>query len=143
VGSVMIRRGDVLLPPRAQNLEDWCAALGREDLMGEWGDPGKGPDAVTRWSKQKVWWKCGKEECGHRWGATAQVGNRARGNGCPACAGKVPTATNNFEVYCEETGRQELLGEWADHGRRPKGFLRATRRGACWHVAAPIVWLQR
>jgi len=42
---------------------------------------------------------------------TAQVGNRTRGSACPACAGKVPMATSNFEVHCEETGRQGLLGE--------------------------------
>jgi len=96
-------------PPRAE----------REDLLEEWDDPAKAPREVTRGSQEKVWWKCGKDECGHRWGA--RVSNHS-GSGCPACAGRVPTATHNFEVYCQETGREELLGEWADRSRRPKDF---------------------
>jgi len=47
---------------------------GREDLLGEWDDPAKGPQDVTRGWSEKVWWKCGKDGCGHRWGAT--VGDR-------------------------------------------------------------------
>jgi hypothetical protein len=38
----------------------------------------------------------------------------------------VPTATHNFEVYCRETGREELLEEWADRSRRPKDFMPAS-----------------
>jgi len=104
----------------SETLEDWCPAHGREYLLEEWDEPVRGAHEVTRASAEKVWWKCGKEECGHRW--RAQVGSRTktRGTGCPACAGRVPTATHNFEVYCQETGREELLGEWADRGRRPR-----------------------
>jgi len=131
------RRGEaVLLPPpragrRGETLEDWCAAHGRQDLLEEWDDPSKGTHEVTRGSKAKVWWKCGKEGCGHRWGA--QVKNRVTlGTGCPACAGRVPTATHNFEVYCQETGREELLGQWADRSRRPKDFMPASRAKVPW-----------
>jgi hypothetical protein len=131
------RRGEavhLLPPPRmgrsGDTLEHWCPANGREDLLDEWDDPDKGPHEVTRGSNQKVWWKCVKEECGHRWGA--QVGNRTRGGGCPACAGRVPTATHNFEVYCQETGLEELLGEWADRSRRPKDFTPASSVKVPW-----------
>ena len=130
------RRGEaVLCPPtragrRGGTLEEWCPANGREDLLREWDDPTQGPRNVTRGSKEKVWWKCGKEECGHRW--AAQVGNRARGGGCPACAGKVPTATHNFEVYCQKTGREELLREWADRSRRPKDFTPGSKVKVPW-----------
>jgi len=130
------RRGEaVLLPPprmgrHGETLEAWCPANGREDLLQEWDDPAKAPHEVTRASMEKVWWKCGKHECGHRWGA--QVGNRTRGGGCPACAGKVPTATHNFEVYCQETGREELLGEWADRSRRPKDFTPGSNAKVMW-----------
>ena len=136
VGRIQ-RRGDVALclPPKrgrpGETLEAWCPANGREDLLEEWDDPVKGPHEVTRASIEKVWWKCGKEECGgHRWGAA--VGNRTRGGGCPACAGRVPTATHNFQVYCEETGRAELLGEWADRSRRPKDFTPASSVKVPW-----------
>ena len=128
-GAVRLqRRGKAVLlpPPRAGRpgvtLEDWCPTHGREDLLEEWDDPSKGPHDVNRGSKEKVWWKCGKDGCGHRW--SARVGNRTTlGTGCPACAGRVPTAAHNFEVYCQETGREELLEEWADRSRRPKDSL--------------------
>jgi len=137
VGRLLRRQGGaVLLPPprmgrNGQTLEDWCPAHGREDLLEEWDEPIKGPHEVTRASMEKVWWRCGKEECGHRWAASS--GNRTRGTGCPACAGKVPTATHNFEVYCQETGREELLGEWADRSRRPKDFTPSSRAKVPWH----------
>jgi len=140
VGWLRHRGGAVLLPPprvgRGETLEDWCPAHGREDLLEEWDEPVRGAHDVTRASAEKVWWKCGKEECGHRW--RAQVGSRTRGTpaGCPACAGKVPTATHNFEVYCQETGREELLGEWADRSRRPKDFMPASRAKVPWQCGA-------
>jgi predicted Zn-ribbon and HTH transcriptional regulator len=120
-------------PPRVfrgQDLESWCRETGREDLLEEWDDPAKGPHQVTRGTKEKAWWKCGKEECGYRWGAT--VGSRTSGSRCPACSGRVPTATHNFEVYCEETGRQELLGEWADRSSRPKDFTPGSKVKVPW-----------
>ena len=125
MGRLRRRGGAVLLPPprmgrQGETLEDWCPAHGREDLLEEWDEPVRGTREVTRGSNEKVRWKCGKEECGYRW--SAAVGHRTRGSGCPACAGKVPTATHNFEVYCRETGREELLGEWADRSRRPKDY---------------------
>ena len=54
----------------------------------------------------------------HSWGPRGTGKN----TGCPACAGRVPTATHNLEVYCEVHGMEELLGEWADRSRRPKDF---------------------
>ena len=135
VGWLRRRGGAVLLPPpragrQGETLEDWCPRHGREDLLEEWDEPIRGAHEVSRGSREKVWWKCGKEECGHRWGA--QVGHRTRGGGCPACAGKVPTATHNFEVYCRETGREDLLGEWADRSSRQKDFLPASNKKVPW-----------
>jgi len=132
IGAVGIlrRRGEaVLLPPPRMgrtgvtSLEDWCPVHGREDLLEEWDEPSKGPHEVTRGSTEKVWWKCGKDGCGHRWDTT--VGHRTGGGktGCPACAGRVATPTNNFEVYCRETGREDLLGEWAHPDKAPTEFM--------------------
>ena len=139
-GVRLRRRGEaMLLPPprggagsgrRGETLEDWCPAHGREDLLEEWDEPVRGPHEVTRASIEKVWWKCAKEGCGHRY--RARVGHRTRGQGCPACAGKVPTATHNFEVYCQKSGREELLAEWVDRSRRPKDFTPGCNKKVLW-----------
>jgi hypothetical protein len=57
------------------------------------------PDDVTRGSGKKVWWRCCKD---HSW--QARIGPRARGKGCPACAG-----------YLRQTlaeANPELAAEW-------------------------------
>jgi len=59
----------------------------------------------------------------------------SRPSGCPACAGKVPTATYNFEVYCQETGQEELQGEWADRSRMPEDFTLASIAKVPWCLA--------
>jgi len=66
-------RGRVVpLPTAANNLQVWCGATGREDLLGEWAHPDKGPLEVTRGSSEKVPWKCGK--CGGTWEARIAQG---------------------------------------------------------------------
>jgi superfamily II DNA or RNA helicase/DNA-directed RNA polymerase subunit RPC12/RpoP len=47
-------------------------------------------------SDKMVWWRCAKEACGHEWSASVHA--RTGGNGCPSCAGRVATATNNLTV---------------------------------------------
>ena len=101
-----LRRQDaVLCPParvfRGQKLDSWCRETGREDLLGEWDDPGRGPGQVSRGSSGRVRWKCGKEECGYTWHTSP--GNRTtKGYGCPSCGGKVVTATNNLAAWFEK-----------------------------------------
>lgn len=48
------------------------------------------PSALTFGSTRKAWWLCGK---GHRW--QASIASRARGAGCPVCAGKVIVPQEN------------------------------------------------
>jgi hypothetical protein len=58
------------------------------NLAKEWHPTKNGdlnPSDVTPGSHQKVWWKCLKKPK-HEWPAT--VNNRARGSGCPYCAGQ-------------------------------------------------------
>ena len=55
-------------------------------LASEWNYEKNGdlkPDMVKSSSHKLVWWKCRN---GHEWEST--VNNRARGRGCPICAGK-------------------------------------------------------
>jgi len=57
---------------------------------------------VTVASSRQVHWFCGR---GHAW--RAAISNRSRGVGCPYCAGKLPTATNNLAVQ-----NPELAAQW-------------------------------
>jgi len=57
------------------------------ELAREWHPTKNGdmtPDAVTRGSHKKVWWRCGK---GHEWKAV--VKSRASGCGCPYCTNRI------------------------------------------------------
>jgi rubrerythrin len=56
-------------------------AIVRPDLIPEWHRARNGeldPTAIA------AWWRC--PQCGHEW--QARIDNRARGSGCPACAGR-------------------------------------------------------
>jgi len=55
-------------------------------------------------SHKKVWWVCKK--CNYSW--KAEIRSRAlKGNGCPACSGRVPTESNNLAIK-----HPYLLDEW-------------------------------
>ena len=41
------------------------------------------PSEISAGSHRLVWWRC---DCGHSW--RARISSRARGSGCPVCAGK-------------------------------------------------------
>ena len=142
MGGRLRRRGaDLLCPPPSgaprlsptNNLRTWCEENGREDLMEEWDDPTKGPEDVTRASHAKVQWKCGKVECGWTWIARVADRTKSKGpTGCPACAGRVATPTHNLEAWCKANGREDLLEEWVDAGRRPKDFTPASKVKVPW-----------
>jgi hypothetical protein len=83
-----------------------CLSTLRPDLSKEWHPSMNNqltPDHVTLGSPKKVWWKCPKGE-DHEWQAT--VNGRTQGNGCPYCANKKLSATNNLLVV-----RPELANE--------------------------------
>ncbi len=80
-------------------------AIKNPELAAEWEIAKNGnltPHDVSPTSNKKVWWKCDK---GHKWFAT--VGNRAAGNGCPFCSGKLLSDDNNLAVRFPE-----LIAEW-------------------------------
>jgi len=39
------------VPRQSGKFEDWCRETGREELLGEWDDPDRGPGQVSRGSK--------------------------------------------------------------------------------------------
>ena len=67
------------------------------------------PNTVYPGSAQKAWWICPK--CKHHY--QAQIACRVRGEGCPACAGKVIVrGINDLETWCKNNDRQFILDEW-------------------------------
>ncbi len=81
-------------------------------LVAEWDivRNDRAPDEVSAGSQYRAWWTCG--DCGHSW--RAHVVRRARGQRCPACAGKVAT-----ERTCLLAQRPDLIDEW-DWCRNPR-----------------------
>ena len=67
------------------------------DLVRQWDTERNTltPNSLTAGTRKKVWWHCEK---GHRW--QAMVASRARGAGCPVCAGKEIVAGENDLGSC-------------------------------------------
>ena len=80
-----------------------------------------------RWkSKKKVWWKC--STCSHEWEAV--IGLRVKGNGCPACAGKIPAKSkNNLKKK-----HPKLVEEWHPTKNKltPEQVTSGSNKKACW-----------
>lgn len=88
------------------DLETWCKANGREDLLDEW-DYGKNgdlkPNQVLNCSGKQVWWKCSK---GHKW--LTKISNRHNGSNCPYCNNR-----NVLRGYNDlSTTNPDLAKEW-------------------------------
>jgi len=76
-----------------------CASLksSNPDLAMQWHPSKNGnvkPNGITGHSRKKFWWLCPR---GHEWEAT--VDNRAKGQGCPYCAGKIATEENCLQGW--------------------------------------------
>ena len=85
-------------------------------------------DKVFSMSSKKVNWKCNK--CNYSWPAT--IGSRTKGNGCPACGGKVPTETNNLAVKFPH-----LLSDWdyVKNKKPPTEYLPSSNKYAHWNCS--------
>ena len=53
---------------------------------------------------KKLWWKC--KECGYEWRTNCY--HRAKGQGCPVCAGKVVTKNNNLTVTHPDLAKEYM-----------------------------------
>lgn len=65
-----------------------CLSTTHPNLVLEWHktkNKGLTPDQVIQGTDRKVWWKCQTGKRGHVW--FARIRHRAKGNGCPFCAG--------------------------------------------------------
>jgi len=79
---------------------------------------------ITPGSGRRVKWKC--RICQHAWRAAPK--DRVRGNGCPACSGRVATPTNNLAV-----SDPELAKLWhPDNKKSPYEVTRKSNQKAKW-----------
>lgn len=90
------------------------------------------PEEITPGSGKKVWWLCPN---GHEW--KAQINNRAKGSGCPYCAGQKPTAERNFT-----TEYPELLKEWDSekNHKKPEDFTPRANAKVWWKCEKGHSW---
>ena len=87
------------------------------------------PTSVTAGSGQRLPWKC---KFGHRW--ESSVNNRAKGRGCPICAGKqVLAGFNDLKTTHPE------LAEEAD-GWDPTTVRPGSNKSFRWHCKSGHVW---
>lgn len=83
-------------------------------------------------TNRKLWWRCGR--CGYEW--STKGNHRVQGSGCPACAGQVPTSTNNLSVT-----HQELAREYSERNVLPVDqVIAGTNKKLWWRCAKGHEW---
>lgn len=119
-----------------QSLYEFCM-LHAPDLLKQWDGEKNGalaPTDVGRYSTRKVWWRCG---AGHSW--LAMISNRAKGNGCPVCSGRMVVAGVNDLA----ARRPELLTQWhptKNQGLSPHGLACNSRQQVWWQCEKGHQW---
>jgi len=111
------------LPTPDRNL-----AVLHPELAAQWHPTRNGdvqPDQVLPASRRKLWWRCPHD---HQWQATLQ--HRSRGQGCPYCAGRLPTPDRNLAVL-----HPELAAQWhptRNGDRQPHQVTPASSQRVWW-----------
>ena len=85
------------------------------------------PTQVTKGSNKRVWWKC--THCSGEWEAI--IWSRAKGRGCPYCAGVKPRIGINDLA----TLRPDLLDDWdykRNTGNVPQEYMPGSRAKVWW-----------
>lgn len=107
------------------------------EIAAQWHPTKNGdltPDQVAYRSNQKRWWMCLE---GHEWEAT--VSNRAKGTGCPYCAGhRAISGVNDLA-----TKRPELVVEWhsVKNGTlRPQDVTEFSHKKVWWMCSKGHEW---
>lgn len=129
--------------PTREMLQDWCIKNNRIDLLEEW-DYNKNvnisPTTVGYGSGVKAWWIC--RTCSYEWDAAIYA--RSSGGGCPACAGqKVFKGHNDFETWCKNNNRVDLLCEWdytKNKNIKPNDVMHGTNKKYWWKCKYGHSW---
>lgn len=106
-------------------------------LAAEWRDTERTSAEVTSGSTYKAVWEC--STCGHAW--KASVNSRAhvsRPAGCPACSGRVPSASNALAVV-----RPDIAAELVEQDELPSLTVSSNRKMEWECGACSFVWTTR
>ena len=102
---------------RGMTLGEWCDENGEygDKLMEEWYDPDRTVDGVTRGNDlqgavEVLGGMHGGRGAVHV-GSTVSSRTGPSRQGCPGCAGRVPTDAHNLRKWCEDNGEygQKLI----------------------------------
>jgi hypothetical protein len=107
------------------------------DLAAEWNPMQNGdltPRDVMSGSHKKAWWLCA---AGHEW--QAAIFSRAKGFGCPVCAGqRVDKGMNDLETKNPDLARQWHPAKNGDVS--PRDVMSGSHKKAWWLCAAGHEW---
>jgi hypothetical protein len=118
-------------PPLDQSL-----AVKQPDIAKQWAYDLNAPLLPEHFrcaANKKVWWRCPK---GHTW--KASINHRARGSGCPACAGQVVTDEVNLAMLYPKLAR-----EWhpkKNGNLRPEDILPKSNLNIWWLCSNGHEW---
>lgn len=85
------------------------------------------PQDVTPGTATVVWWRCPEHPALHVW--PAKVYARTAGNGCPMCAGKVPSPTNDLNRYPNVAAQLDSV---LNDGRSPDTVVAGSHEKLWW-----------
>lgn len=96
------------------DFETWCRTNRHSELLQEWDYEKNSilPSEISPKNNKKVWWKC---PLGHEWDAAIGSRTSGRPSGCPFCSNppkKILVGFNDFETWCLNNGKEQLLAEW-------------------------------
>ena len=126
-----------------RNLEEFCKQNNIEYLLEEWDfekNRDTNPLDVGAYSKKKVWWIC--KECNNSW--QASISSRSVGHGCPMCGikkrsskSRVKYGINDFETWCNNNDRLDLLTEWnsKENGKSPSEVAYGSKKVYIWRCS--------
>lgn len=102
---------------------------GYPELVAQWDRVRNGeisPEAVSAGSARMIWWRCPRG-ADHLW--KAKPNNRTSGTGCPFCANKRVSTTNNLKACFPDAARQ-----WhpTKNGEVEPSEVVATSSRVCW-----------
>jgi len=91
------------------------------------------PEAVTKSSNKKVWWKCSNN---HEW--KSSVNNRTYGQNCPYCSGRNASKENNLKLLFPEIAKEWHLTK--NNNLKPEDVTKRSDKKVWWKCIKGHEW---